>query len=585
MKTEKQQTELIKRPLLEFETGHPFAKLDPVLQSILLNRDVTCVEDCEADLAKLLPFKSLKDIDKACELLYQALLNQKKILVVGDFDADGATSTVVALKGLKALGFQQLAYLVPDRFKFGYGLSELIVEEARKQNPELIITVDNGISSIEGVARARELDIDVLVTDHHLPGRELPLANAIVNPNQKGCEFPEKSLAGVGVMFYVLIALRAYLREKNFFDGKSEPKLVNLLDLVALGTVVDLVPLESNNRRLVQQGLLRVRNGLACEGIKALINVAGRNAERFRSTDFAFALGPRINAAGRLDDMSIGIECLLSEDPAEAFSLAQALNDFNEDRKQIEGSMKEEALALLPEIHNAEEHDSLICLYDENWHQGVVGIVASRLKEQYHLPSIVFAQNEDKPEELKGSARSVAGLHMRDLLDRVASQHPSLLKKFGGHAMAAGMTIYKEDLEAFRRVVNEQMDEMLGHSKQDILQARIFFDAALEERHLTMEFARILHSFEPWGQGFPEPLFKNRFRVLSQRVLADKHLKMMVCLNGSKQACDAIAFNVSEDLRVTEGNEVDLLYKLDINEFRGLQNLQLMIEKIIPVSY
>jgi single-stranded-DNA-specific exonuclease len=577
--------ELIERPAYLFEKGEPLAELDPVIQSILFNRGIRSEQDCETGLSRILPFNQLKDINLACELLYEALQKQQAVLVVGDFDADGATSTALALRGLRALGLKNVSYLVPDRFKFGYGLSPAIVDEAAKLKPDLILTVDNGISSIEGVEKARALGIKVLITDHHLPGASMPKANAIVNPNQQGCSFPSKNLAGVGVMFYVLVAFRAFLREQNYFEGKEEPNLASFLDVVALGTVVDLVPLDTNNRKLVQQGLARVKNGLACEGIKALIEVAKRNEHSFKSTDFAFALGPRINAAGRLDDMSIGIECLVSDDPSEAIALAQALNDFNEDRKQIEGSMKEEALALLPKLGiNQDTSDSVICLFDERWHQGVVGIVASRLKELHHLPSIVFAQNDEKPAEIKGSARSVSGLHMRDLLDRVASQHPGLLKKFGGHAMAAGMTIVKDQFEIFKASLNEQIDLMLGEEKENILQARLYFDGALQTQHFNLEFAKTLNTFEPWGQQFPEPIFRNTFIIASQRVLSDKHLKMNVHLPDSSKIYDAIAFNVPPELWKYQGSSVSLLYKLDINEFRGSQSLQLMVEKIIPLN-
>ena len=584
--------EIVRRPLLQFsdaKTNQVLAKLDPVIQSILLNRGIKHDEDCESDLAHLLPFHLLKDIELACDILYESLCQQESILIVGDFDADGATSTTVAIKGLRALGFKNLNYLVPDRFKFGYGLSPEIVQVAiddERGKPDLIITVDNGISSIEGVALARENDIKVLITDHHLPGKQTPNANAILNPNQSGCCFPSKNLAGVGVMFYLLIAFRAYLRDKHHFkDGKTfEPNLAELLDIVALGTVADLVALDHNNRRLVQQGLARIRAGLACEGIKALIDVAKRSAVSFKSTDFGFALGPRINAAGRLDSMSAGIECLLSDNAVEAKCLAEELNDFNEDRKQIEGAMKDEALALLPELAPNKKDKPVICLFDARWHQGVVGIVASRLKELYHLPSVIFAQDDNDSNMLKGSARSVSGLHMRDLLDRVASQHPGLLKKFGGHAMAAGMSIHRDDFNRFSDSLCEQALIVLSEEPEDILQAKIFVDAELSGQHFNLDFAKQLLSFEPWGQRFPEPLFIGEFTIDRQRVLSEKHLKLWLKRDNLDQVIDAIAFNVDPDLWRYEGKEVSLVYKLDINEFRGMQTLQLMVEQIIPLE-
>jgi single-stranded-DNA-specific exonuclease len=586
--------EIVRRPFLSYsnntDTQKLLAKLDPIIQSILLNRGIKQDQDCESDLAHLIPFTLLKDIDVACELIYESLIAKESILIIGDFDADGATSTAIAIKGLRSLGFENLTYLVPDRFKFGYGLSPEIVQVAianqEQGKPDLIITVDNGISSIEGVALARENGIKVLITDHHLPGKQKPDANAIVNPNQIGCEFPSKNLAGVGVMFYLLIAFRAFLRERNYFLEKhlAEPNLAVLLDIVALGTVADLVALDHNNRRLVQQGLSRIRAGLACEGIQALIEVAKKNPSSFKSTDLGFALGPRINAAGRLDSMSAGIECLLADNAVEAKCLAEQLNDFNEDRKQIEGAMKKEALALLPELAPNKSDKPVICLFDDRWHQGVVGIVASRLKELYHLPSVIFAQDDNDLAMLKGSARSVPGLHMRDLLDRVASKYPSILKKFGGHAMAAGMSIYKEDFVSFSESLCEETLKVLSEQADDILQAKTFVDAELSNDHFNLDFAKQLLSFEPWGQRFPEPLFIGEFKIDRQRVLSEKHLKLWLQHAGLDYPLDAIAFNVDRDLWAYEGKKVTLIYKLDINEFRGLQTLQLMVEKIIPLE-
>ncbi len=577
---QKSDLQIVRRPSLTFENS---SQLDLLIQTILCNRGLRGEDDTQSSLSHLLPFHTLKGIQAACDLLFHALQKQSKVLIVGDFDADGATSTSVAIKGLRSLGFANLAFLVPDRFKFGYGLSPQIVEVALDDKPDLIITVDNGISSVEGVAFARKNGIDVLVTDHHLPGKEVPDANAILNPNQSGCDFPSKNLAGVGVMFYLLVAFRAHLRKKHYFS-EEEPNLAELLDLVALGTVADIVPLDKNNRVLVQQGLARIRAGRASLGLQALIHVAKKNPESFKSSDLGFAIGPRLNAAGRLDSMSAGIDCLLSENRAEALSLAEALNDFNEDRKQIEQAMKEEALALLPELSINRDTKPIICLFDERWHQGVVGILASRLKERYHLPCIIFAPDDNDSEMLKGSARSISGLHMRDLLDQVASQYPDLLKKFGGHAMAAGMSIEKKNFVAFSEALCEQLLLRLESGEQDakdLLQAKVYVDGELQQKHFSLEFAKTLQSFEPWGQQFPEPLFIGQFTIESQRILAEKHLKMTLRPEGLDITLDAIAFNVEPKYWEYEGKVIQLIFKLDINEFRGTQSLQLMVEHFI----
>lgn len=576
---------LVYRPQTLFAKQHALANLSPILQSILINRGIVEAQDVELTLSGLLPVTDLKGISEANKLLYEALLKQKSILIVGDFDADGATSTALALRGLRALGFLNLDYLVPDRFRFGYGLSPEIVAVAVQKKPDLIITVDNGISSVAGVSLARKHRIDVLITDHHLPAQESPVANAIVNPNQKGCSFPSKHLAGVGVMFYVLIALRGFLRERNYFSENNlpEPNLAELLDLVALGTVADLVPLDHNNRRLVQQGLARIRAQQCCEGIKALLKVAQKNPVTLKSTDLGFVLGPRINAAGRLDSMSLGIECLLTDDTSEAMSIADALNDLNEDRKHIEGTMKAEALALLPELGIDRDDQPLICLFDERWHQGVVGIIAARLKEKYHLPCVVFAPDDNNSKLLKGSARSVTGLHMRDLLDRVASQHPDVLVKFGGHAMAAGMTIERNHFEKFQKSLTGETVKFLQESQQaDILQAKIWIDGELEGAQFDLNFAQSLQSYGPWGQRFPEPVFIGNFQIVNQRVLADKHLKLYLRVENSDTCLEAIAFNVDFKNWPSATNKVRLIYKLDINEFRGQQKLQLIVEHILP---
>jgi len=593
--------ELVLMPSLIFDDAENLPKnlfeLEPILQSILLNRGLKSEQDFAFRLNQLLPFHTMKGIDEACELLFLALKKQSRLLIIGDFDADGATSTAIGLKGLRDFGFENLDYLVPDRFKFGYGLSAAIVEVALDYSPDIIITVDNGISSHEGISLAREHGIQVIVTDHHLPGKTLPRANVIVNPNQPDCAFPSKNLAGVGVVFYVLIALRAYLRDRNYFIEQQliEPNLAQLLDIVALGTVADIVPLDANNRLLVQQGLARIRMGKACFGIQALLSIAKKNPLTIKSSDFGFAIGPRLNAAGRLDSMSAGIECLLSDNLNDAAALAEQLNDFNEDRKKIESAMKDEALALLPDLSSSKDKQALICLFDSRWHQGVVGIVASRLKEKYHLPSIIFAQDDNAPELLKGSARSIPGLHIRDLLDQFASKHPKLLKKFGGHAMAAGMSIRKADFNKFSNLLNVELQlwlSSLALSSEDILRPKIMLDGSLSQMHFSLEFAKKLQSFEPWGQGFSEPLFIGLFIIEKQRVLSGKHLKMTLILvqeqqhlsASQQQEIDAIAFNVEPEYMHYESQKVNLIYKLDINEFRGVQSLQLMVEHIIPLT-
>lgn len=557
------------------------ADLHPVLQRLYLSRGIQDVKALSRAAADLADWQQLKGIDAATELLQAALEQQQHIVIVGDFDADGATSTAVLMAGLKAFGFKYLEYLVPNRFEYGYGLSPEIAELAVAQGAELIITVDNGISAIEGVAVAKAAGVKVLVTDHHLAGSELPAADAIVNPNQPGCDFPSKALAGVGVAFYLLLALRARLREQGWFQSKqlTEPNLAELLDLVALGTVADVVPLDSNNRILVHQGLQRIRSGRCRPGIQALIDVANRSASRLTASDFGFALAPRLNAAGRLDDMSLGISCLLAPELGLARELASRLDELNVERRAIEQSMQAEAQQFLRQLSlQQSELPACLCLYRADWHQGVIGILAGRIKEQYHRPVIVFAEGDAG--ELKGSARSIPGLHIRDMLEAIASQYPGLLKKFGGHAMAAGLTIDADRFDTFQLALDFIASRWVS---EDMLQAELLTDGELPQDCMALEFADLLQQSGPWGQAFPEPVFEGEFRLVQQKVLADKHLKLML-QHSSGQLLDAIWFNADRrnwpDVNV---QQVRLAYQLDINEYRQQQNLQLLVRHMMAV--
>jgi len=569
------------------DTTAPINTIPPFLSRIYNSRGVFNAEDLELSLSKLLDSSQLLGIDAAVKLLVDALKNKQKIIIVGDFDCDGATSTALAVHALRAMGAFDCQYLVPNRFEFGYGLTPEIVDLAATMQPDLIVTVDNGISSIDGVSRAKALGFKVLVTDHHLPGDEIPDADAIVNPNQVSCDFLSKNAAGVGVIFYVMSALRSALRALDWFEGNNikEPNLGDYLDLVALGTVADLVPLDKNNRILVEQGLKRIRAGRCRPGIRAILACAQRKPENIRASDMGFSIGPRLNAAGRLDDMSLGIECLLAEDEYSANQLAQRLDQLNQDRKSIEADMKMDADIKLKEMDFGNgEMDWGLCLYEAHWHQGVIGILASRVKEKFNRPVIVFATADDDPSienpELKGSARSIAGFHMRDALDIIAKRHPAYLSKFGGHAMAAGMTIekkyFKEFTQAFDTVVREQLTE------QD-LEATLLSDGALSENELTIECVNMLELAGPWGQQFPEPRFDDTFELIQQRVLKEKHLKLVLVKQGSTQMFDAIQFN-SEWVGKSIPAQIRVAYRPNINEFRGRKSVQLMIDHIEPVS-
>ena len=552
----------------------------PVLRQVYAHRGISSLAELARTADKLLPYQQLMGMPAAVALLINARLAQKRIMIVGDFDADGATSTATLISGFRMLGFLHVDFLVPNRFEYGYGLSPEIAQLAINHGAELIVTVDNGISALEGVAAAKAAGLQVIVTDHHLAGTELPNADAIVNPNQPGCGFASKALAGVGVAFYLLLALRAAMREQGFFTGQTEPNLATLLDLVALGTVADVVPLDSNNRLLVHLGLQRIRSGKVRPGIQALIDIAKRQAHKLTASDFGFALAPRLNAAGRLDDMSVGIACLLAKDLSQARQIAAELDSLNVERREIEQGMQTEALAFLSRLSfEGKALPKALCLYQADWHQGVIGILAGRVKELYHRPVIAFAQGDDH--QLKGSARSVHGVHIRDLLDEVSTRWPGLILKFGGHAMAAGLTIAADKLSLFEQAFTEVAEKTIA---DELLTSVIYSDGELAAQDLSMEVAEILQAAGPWGQAFPEPIFHGHFRLVQQRLLGDKHLKLVVQAQDGK-LLDAIWFNC--DLTQWPNPNVlsaQLAYQLDINEFRDQQNLQLMIKHMVTTG-
>lgn len=553
----------------------------PILQRIYAHRGIASMAALARSSQQLLPYQQFKDIDKAVALLIAARAQQQRILIVGDFDADGATSTATLMLGLQMLGVTQVDYLVPNRFDYGYGLSAELAALILTNPVDLVITVDNGIAAHEGIALLKQAGIKVLVTDHHLAGEQLPDADAIVNPNQPGCGFASKAIAGVGVVFYLLMALRAELRHQQAFGSGAEPNLASLLDLVALGTVADVVPLDTNNRILVYQGLQRIRAGHVRPGIQALIDIAQRKAERLQATDFGFALAPRLNAAGRLDDMSLGIACLLAPDLAKARRLAAELDSLNLERRDIEQSMQTEAMAVLQrlQIQQQGQLPSCLCLYQHDWHQGVIGILAGRIKERYHRPVLVFAQGDDG--DYKGSARSVHGVHIRDLLEEVNRCAPGAIKKFGGHAMAAGLTVAANEFQRFERTLNEVAARWID---VEYLTSELLTDGELALQDITLELAALLQQAGPWGQAFPEPVFSGEFTLLQQRLVGGKHLKMMLQL-GQGALVDAICFNV--DLKQwpnPAATKVRVAYQLDINEFRDQTSLQLLVRYIEVAS-
>ncbi|HCG8251712.1 TPA: single-stranded-DNA-specific exonuclease RecJ [Vibrio parahaemolyticus] len=558
--------------------------IPPILKRIYINRGITDIAQLETSARGLHSYQKLGGIEQAVELLFQAIQEQKRIIVVGDFDADGATSSALSVLALRMLGSNNVDYLVPNRFEDGYGLSPEVVDQALELGAEMIMTVDNGVSSIEGVRYAKENGITVLVTDHHLPGQVLPEVDAMVNPNLDSCTFPSKALAGVGVAFYLMMALCVHMRKHNWFaqQGMQEPKLMELIDLVALGTVADVVPLDENNRILVHQGLQRIRAGKARPGIQALIEVAKRDARRLVASDFGFALGPRINAAGRLDDMSFGVELLMCNNIHAARRMASELDGLNQTRKEIEEGMKQEAMAFCERLQFGENSELPygLSLFQRDWHQGVIGILASRIKEKFHRPVIAFADGGEGT--IKGSCRSIPGLHMRDALDFIDTQNPGLIIKFGGHAMAAGLTIKEQDFERFSRLFDEVVKKDLDEAA---LKGVILTDGELKPEEFSMHIAEQLRAGGPFGQAFPEPIFDGEFKVLHQKLVGEKHLKLMLepLYKGhpTNVMIDGIAFNV--DLRRwpdASVKTVRLAYKLDVNEFRGNQSLQLMIDHI-----
>ena len=540
----------------------------PLLARLYAARGVRHAQELDERLSALLPPDALLGADAAARLLADAIAAQTRILIVADYDCDGATACAIALRALRAMGAQHLDYIVPDRQRHGYGLSPAIVELAAARQPGLLITVDNGIASFEGIAQARSRGIATLITDHHLPADTLPEADVIVNPNQPGCPFPSKALAGCGVIFYVMLALRAELRRRGHFRQQTEPNLADLLDLVALGTVADVVPLDHNNRILVAQGLKRIRAGRMQPGLRALFAIAGRAPERASTFDLGFAAGPRLNAAGRLDDMRLGIECLLTDDAAAALNLARALDQHNRARRDIEQAMQERAEARLQDFDPGKS--LAISLFEADWHQGVIGIVAGRLRERYHRPALAFARAEGGL--IKGSGRSIAGLHMRDALDLVAKRHPDLILTFGGHAMAAGLTLREADHARFSRIWQETCAELLP---AEALQARIETDGSLEDGWRSLDTAYLLDA-QVWGQNFPAPRFADRFTIARQRLLKERHLKLQLIATGETQPLDAICFNHAQ----TMPEQVDVVYRLDANEYNGQTRLQLMVEHL-----
>ncbi len=555
--------------------------LDPLLRQIYANRGITSETQLERSLKGLLHYQDLNGIDVAISLLVEALKLQSRIVIVGDFDADGATSTALAIKALRQMGFQQVSYHIPNRFDDGYGLSPQVVHDVAKKGVDLIITVDNGISSFEGVDVAHEYGIRVLVTDHHLPGHSLPQADAIINPNLANCAFLSKSLAGVGVTFYLMTALRAELEKQGWFttQGLARPNMADYLDLVALGTVADVVPLDENNRIFVYEGLRRIRAGRCCAGIKALTEVSRKTLSQLVSSDLGFALGPRLNAAGRLDDMSVGVALLLTNDIGVAREIANELDGLNQTRREIEAGMQEEASTIFRQfITTQDDLPNGLAIYHPQWHQGVVGILASRIKEKLHRPVIAFAPSGDGL--LKGSGRSIHGVHLRDALERLNTLNPGLMVKFGGHAMAAGLSLEEEKFPLFQRHFSALMAELVSAEQ---LQGVILTDGELSDSQLSLPIAEMLREAGPWGQAFPEPLFDGKFTLLQQRIVGSKHLKMMLQPINSHVMIDAIAFNV--DVNIWPDNSiktVELAYRLDVNEFRGQRNAQLLVEHIWP---
>jgi len=547
--------------------AHDFAGLHPVLRRVYAGRGIDNESDLDLSLDRMLPVGSLEGLDAATRLL-AAHRSAGRVLVIGDFDADGATSTALVVRALRAMHFAHVDFLVPNRFRFGYGLTPEIVALAAGRAPSLIVTVDNGVSSVAGVDAARDIGVPVLVTDHHLPGAVLPRAEAIVNPNLPGSQFASPALAGVGVAFYLVAALAKALGEERF-------RVADLLDLVALGTVADMVPLDRNNRILVSQGIKRIRAGRCVAGIRALLESAGRRQDALTAADLGFAVAPRLNAAGRLTDMSVGIACLLADQPQEAARLAALLAKLNDERREIEQRMQLEAVGLADDMRGDAVESLGVCLFDESWHQGVVGLVAGRIKDRLHRPVIAFARAEDG--SLRGSARSVSGVNIRDALDSIATRQPGLIDKFGGHAMAAGLTLREGKLTDFKIAFAA---EIAARADRDSLTGVVYSDGALSAEELCIETAQALRGAGPWGQGFPEPLFDGQFKVVDARIVGGKHMKLRLdSANRGSEPIDAIAFGYmggpSEDANLGSGSTIQLAYRLEINEFRGAERVQL----------
>lgn len=552
----------------------------PVLQRVYAARGVLDVSAIEKSLEKLLPYQKLTGIDLAAQYLAQAIKQQKRILIIGDFDADGATSSALAVAALTSLGAQHVNYLVPNRFEYGYGLTPEIVAVAQTYQPDILVTVDNGITSHAGVLAAKAAGMQVIITDHHLSGDVLPEADAIVNPNLPNDPFPSKNLAGVGVIFYVMLALRSVLREEKWFETQNlpEPNMGQFLDLVALGTIADVVPLDQNNRILVHQGLQRIRAGKARPGINALLSVSNRHPAKITAADLAFAVAPRLNAAGRLDDMALGIKGLLSDDMAQALQIAQQLNQLNEERRAIETDMQQQALEQLRQLSwdKLEACPMGLCLFDEDWHQGVIGILASRIKDKLHRPVVAFAVSNEN--EIKGSARSIQGVHIRDIFQAIDAQYPGLISKFGGHAMAAGLTLPRQNFKQFSAAFAAEVSKYLT---VESAYHTIHSDGELVENEISLELASILREAEPWGQAFPEPLFDGIFQLREQRLVGARYLKMQVSWPDSHKTFDAIAFNVNADEWPNHRcQQVHLVYRLDVNEFNGRRTVQFIVDSI-----
>ncbi|MDJ0956076.1 MAG: single-stranded-DNA-specific exonuclease RecJ [Arenicellales bacterium] len=565
-----QEKKIQRRPINDFNDS----SLHPVLRRIYAGRQVTSIQDLDYRLDQLLAPDELPGIVEAVNILERALIADEKIIFIGDFDADGATSSALGILALKAMGAKNVTYLVPNRFEFGYGLSSEIVEVAAKMDPDLLITVDNGIADIKGVDTAKRLGLSVIITDHHLPGEQLPNADAILNPNLHNSLFPSSALAGVGVIFYLMIALRGHLRRTGWFDHRPEPKLSQYFDLVAVGTVADLVPLDKNNRTLVYRGLERINRGYCRPGIRALLEYKYGTTNHVTPSDLGYVVGPRLNAAGRLQDISLGIECLLTDDIDEARQMAYQLNQLNTQRKQIEAEMQAQAMDIVDNIQLTGVLPSGICLYEESWHQGIVGLIASRVKDRVNRPVVAFADTDDG--ELKGSARAITGLHIRDVLNGVQIKYPSLIIRFGGHAAAAGLSINKENYEQFQSVFSEEVGIQGG---EELKRNVILSDGNLDESDLSLDFAQLLSRSGPWGQGFPEPVFDDEFDVLERKTVGDHHLKLRVRKKGGRKVVDAIGFFQNEQYRTVNMDKgVRLAYRLDINEYQGLYKPQLIVE-------